>query len=93
MGILYLTLFIAKIIGGDVLSNSIPMTYKYYHDVIKGKAPKSAPTYIEEEIITQGEKYKCSICGYIYEGDINKESNDYVCPVCKQPKNVFQILK
>jgi hypothetical protein len=24
------------------------MTYAYYHDVIKGKSPKNAPTYIAE---------------------------------------------
>lgn len=84
------TLFIGKIINGDVLNNSTPMTYKYYHDVIKGRAPKTAPTYIEEEISNEGLKYKCSICGYIYEGDISKENNEFVCPVCKQPKNVFQ---
>lgn len=83
------TLFIAKITGGDVLNNKTPMTYKYYHDVIKGRAPKTAPTYIEEEIKTSGEKYKCSICGYIYEGDINKENDNFICPICKQPKSVF----
>lgn len=83
------TLFIGKIISGDILNNSTPMTYKYYHDVIKGRAPKAAPTYIEEEITTSGVKYKCSICGYIYEGDINNENDDFVCPICKQPKNVF----
>ena len=83
------TLFIGKIIGGDVLSNKTPMTYKYYHDVIKGRAPKTAPTYIEEEIKNEGEKYKCSICGHIYEGDINQENDDYICPICKQPKSVF----
>ncbi len=83
------TLFIAKIVGGDILNNKNPMTYKYYHDVIKGKAPKTAPTYIEEEIANEGEKYKCSICGYVYEGNINKVNDDYVCPICKQPKSVF----
>lgn len=83
------TLFICKITSGDILNNSTPMTYKYYHEAIKGKAPKTAPTYIEEEIKTNGEKYKCSICGYVYEGDINKENNDFFCPICKQPKNVF----
>ena len=83
------TLFIAKIVGGDILNNKNPMTYKYYHDVIKGKAPKTAPTYIEEEIANEGEKYKCSICGYVYEGNINKENDDYVCPICKQPKSAF----
>lgn len=25
----------------------VPMTYRYYHEVIKGKAPKTAPTYQE----------------------------------------------
>jgi len=83
------TLFIAKITGGDILNNQTPMTYKYYHDVIKGKAPKTAPTYIEEEIKSEGEKYKCSICGYIYEGDINQENDEFICPICKQPKSVF----
>ena len=83
------TLFIGKIIAGDILNNSTPMTYKYYHDVIKGRAPKTAPTYIEEEISSEGEKYKCSICGYIYEGNISKEKDDFICPICKQPKNVF----
>ncbi len=86
------TLFIGKVVSGDILNNKTPMTYKYYHDVIKGKAPKTAPTYIEEEITTQGEKYKCSICGYIYEGDINKENDDFICPICKQPKSVFEKL-
>lgn len=43
------TLFIGKITGGDILNNDIPMTYKYYHDVIKGRAPEAAPTYIEAE--------------------------------------------
>jgi len=83
------TLFIGKIKGADVLNEGVPMTYKYYHDVIKGKAPKAAPTYIEEEISQNGEKYKCSICGYVYEGDINKENDDFICPICKQPKNMF----
>lgn len=64
-----------------------PMTYKYYHEVIKGKAPKNAPTYQAEE--AKADAYVCNICGYVYEGDIGKEPGDFVCPVCKQPKNHF----
>ena len=26
-------------------NDNIPMTYKYYHEVVKGTAPKNAPTY------------------------------------------------
>lgn len=41
------TLFIADVLNGDILNENIPMTYSYYHNVIKGKSPKTAPTYIE----------------------------------------------
>ncbi len=41
------TIFIAEVINGDILNEKTPMTYAYYHNVIKGKSPKTAPTYIE----------------------------------------------
>jgi flavin reductase (DIM6/NTAB) family NADH-FMN oxidoreductase RutF len=41
------TLFVASVLNGDLLNDNIPMTYSYYHNVIKGKSPKTAPTYIE----------------------------------------------
>ena len=40
------TLFIANVIEGDVLNSETPMTYSYYHNVIKGSSPKNAPTFI-----------------------------------------------
>lgn len=64
-----------------------PMTYKYYHDVVKGKAPKNAPTYQAPE--EQKNVWVCSVCGYIYEGDLTQEPDSFTCPVCKQPKSVF----
>ena len=27
--------------------------------------------------------------GYIYNGDITKEPDSYICPICKKPKSVF----
>ncbi|MBW2033292.1 MAG: flavin reductase [Deltaproteobacteria bacterium] len=42
------TVFIGEIVDGDIMSDGEPMTYAYYHQVKKGKAPKAAPTYIEE---------------------------------------------
>jgi rubredoxin len=52
------------------------------------------------------EKYKCTICGYIYdpaEGDpsdgiapgtpFGKLPNDYICPVCGAGKDEFMIDK
>lgn len=41
------TVFIAEVTNGDLLNDKKPMTYAYYHNVIKGKSPKTAPTYIE----------------------------------------------
>ena len=73
-----------------VTSDYNPMTYKYYHEVIKGKAPKNAPTYQAPEKITDKETWACQICGYIYEGDLTKEPEDFVCPICKQPKSMFK---
>lgn len=42
------TVFIAEVTNGDLLDDKKPMTYAYYHLVIKGKSPKTAPTYINE---------------------------------------------
>ncbi len=84
------TIFIAKIIEGDVINpNKKPMTYAYYHLIKKGLTPKNAPTFIEQKIEYK-EAYKCSVCGYIYNGSIENEPDDFVCPVCKQPKSVFK---
>lgn len=86
------TVFLGEVIDGDVLKNETPMTYAYYHNVVKGKSPKAAPTYIPEEKQEAEEgKYICSICGYIYDGDIPFEElpDDYKCPICKQGKDKF----
>ena len=81
---------LARVQDAKVTSDYNPMTYKYYHEVIKGKAPKNAPTYQAPEKITDKETWACQICGYIYEGDLTKESEDFVCPICKQPKSMFK---
>ena len=43
------TIFIGKVIDGDILSSAEPMTYAYYHDVKRGRSPETAPTYINGE--------------------------------------------
>lgn len=43
------TVFLGKVLDADILKGDDPMTYAYYHNVIKGKSPKNAPTYIAEE--------------------------------------------
>ena len=33
-------------------------------------------------------KWKCKVCGYVYEGDELPE--DFICPVCRQPASAFE---
>ncbi len=67
-----------------------PMSYAFYHRVLKGKAPKTAPTYRAPEAEKpKQERYVCDICGYVYEGDITKEPDDFVCPMCGVSKEHF----
>jgi rubrerythrin/NAD-dependent dihydropyrimidine dehydrogenase PreA subunit len=36
------------------------------------------------------EKWKCTVCGYIHEGPM---TDDFICPVCKQPASKFVKLE
>ncbi len=74
------------------------MTYKYYHEVLKGKTSSKAPTYniIEEKEnqMKKGKIYKCTICGYIYDDEKEKIKfedlpNDWKCPICGVGKDKF----
>ncbi len=96
------TVFLGEVIAGDTIGNIPAMTYAYYHNVIKGKSPKNAPTYLAEEETSQKKnaaedeaapKWTCQICGYVYDGDIPFEElpDTYVCPICKQGKDKFQL--
>ncbi len=75
-----------------------PMTYRYYHEILKGKAPKKAPTYQEEKVDRKANRYQCSVCGYIYDDskeEINFEDlpDDWTCPMCGVGKDKFVKLK
>lgn len=86
------TLFLGKIIDGEMLHDKIPMTYAYYHAERKGSSPKNAPTYVKptsEDSKNNEITYRCSVCNYIYHGDITKEPATYHCPICQQPKEKF----
>lgn len=87
------TVFLGEVVEGDVLSKEPAMTYAYYHNVVKGKSPKNAPTYIEEEKKDEASAtWVCGICGYVYDGETPFEElpDTYTCPICKQPKAVFK---
>lgn len=35
-------------------------------------------------------KYRCSVCGYIHEGDLPE---GFKCPICKQPASAFVLIE
>ena len=99
------TIFIGEIVAADVVKEGEPMTYAYYHEVKRGSTPKTAPVYIEEkkEAATKVAKYKCTVCGYIYDPELGdpdggiepgtpfeKIPDDWVCPVCGASKDQFE---
>jgi flavin reductase (DIM6/NTAB) family NADH-FMN oxidoreductase RutF/rubredoxin len=99
------TIFIAKVVGADVLGEGEPMTYAYYHNVKRGTTPKTAPSYIEErkEKVSKMAKYECTVCGYIYDPQLGDPDggikpgtpfeeipDGWVCPVCGAAKDQFK---
>ena len=86
------TIFLARVTNMFNSSDKTPMTYKYYHEVLKGKSPKNAPTYIsEKEKNNEKTIWKCSVCGYEVEKD--ELSEDFICPICGEPVSAFNKLK
>ena len=90
------TIFLGEVIEADDYSEENAMTYKYYHENLKGSSPKNAPTY-EETSISQVDKdskkrkWKCSICGYIHEAD--ELPDDFKCPICGVGKEYFELVE
>lgn len=87
-------IFLIRIQKAKKISDEIPMTYKYYHEKLKGKAPKKAPTYQEENTESKANRYKCSICGYIYDDSKEKIKfedlpDNWTCPMCGVGKDKF----
>ncbi len=86
------TVFLGEVKGAELFEDKDAMTYAYYHKVVKGKSPKNAPTYIPEEEKPQeegkGRRFKCEVCGYIYEGE--ELPANYKCPVCGMGTDKFK---
>lgn len=89
------TIYLGTVIQAEVLKGGEPMTYAYYHKVVKGKSPKAAPTYLPDETENTAaadapdlaklsaagtKKYVCQVCGYVYEG--TELPDNFKCPIC-----------
>jgi flavin reductase (DIM6/NTAB) family NADH-FMN oxidoreductase RutF/rubredoxin len=72
------TIFIGEVVDCEMLNSAEPMTYAYYREIKGGKSPKTAPTYVAPEKLTEranpteerkepAASYRCKICGYVYD--------------------------
>jgi ferric-chelate reductase [NAD(P)H] len=43
------TIFIGNAVNTEVLKSGRPLTYRYYHEELKGKSPPNAPTHMPEK--------------------------------------------
>jgi ferric-chelate reductase [NAD(P)H] len=43
------TVFIGNVVNSEVLTTGRPLTYRYYHENLKGKPSKNAPTFTPEQ--------------------------------------------
>ena len=105
------TLFIARIVACETLNrDKAPMTYAYYRDIKQGKTPETAATYIKvkpkvklKKGVNNMKKYKCLMCGYIYDPAVGDPDNGvkagtafedlpdvWVCPECGAGKDEFE---
>lgn len=91
------SLFIGEVKSAEIVNpNAKEITYAYYHEVLKGRAPRNAPTYIDESH-EEGNKdvWICSVCGYEYgpfEGVSFKDLlDDWKCPICGAEKSYFNL--
>ncbi|MDD3225794.1 MAG: ferritin family protein [Clostridium sp.] len=71
----------------------------FLQSLLDTSQPEDFPTEVVEKLLEilkkdnikiKGDKkmlkYRCSVCGYIHEGELK---DDFKCPICKQPASVF----
>ncbi|MDR0926549.1 MAG: flavin reductase [Ignavibacteria bacterium] len=76
-----------------------PMTYDYYHRVVKGKTAPNAPTFVPPQAeqtvaipVADKKQWICGTCAYTYSGGVPFENlpEDWRCPLCGRPKSGFK---
>ncbi|MEG0693820.1 MAG: flavin reductase [Oscillospiraceae bacterium] len=79
-------LFIADLVDATNLSEDKPITYNEYRAMKAGTFKPNAEAREEKR-----DTWQCTICHYIYDGEIPFEElpDEYICPLCKKPKSAF----
>ncbi len=75
-------MFIAAVTYSKVLADTRSADYTYYHENIKPKPEAVGKTQDGKTV------WRCKICGYEYVGE--EMPDDFICPICKHPKEDFE---
>lgn len=100
------TVFFADVVDAWTGSGA-PLIYGEYQKSMKSAAMNAFKSYKDTGVVpTQSaapaapaaapkpagkERWVCSFCGYVYDGDVPFEElpDDWTCPLCGKPKSVF----
>lgn len=96
--------FIGTVQSAEVTGEGTPLTYDYYHRVMRGKTPSKAATYndgddmtadvvevvVEEEPAEQKVGWRCKLCGFTVEGYPDGLPEDWRCPMCGAGRDLFE---
>lgn len=76
-------LFVAEATDSEILGSGQAMTL----DDFTGAGATTPVTATIYRTLDANYGWKCTVCGYIYEGD--EVPDDYQCPICRAPKSKF----
>lgn len=91
------TLYVAEVVAADNSRNDEPLTYLDYRSYFKKDVMDSFKKFTEtkkgKNMSDDGKKWVCTVCGYVYEGDVPFEElpADWVCPLCGVGKEFFEL--
>ena len=95
-------LFVGEVEEAACLADAEPMTYAYYHTVLRGKTPPKASSYQGDaapaeaapaEPAAERWGWQCTLCGYIEEGYPDGLPEDYACPICGVGREMFERVR
>ena len=82
-------MYVGEVVEARCLSDEAPITYDYYRSVTRKRGASQTAT---PNATTDGgariSAWKCTICGYIYEGE--NLPPDFICPICKHGAEDFE---
>ena len=76
-------LFVAEAVASEVLSDGLVMTL----DDFTGAGQTTPVTATVFRTLEGNYGWRCTVCGYIYEGE--DLPDDFICPLCRAPRSKF----